>query len=156
RVEAIHIEPVPASFAARGEIACVARGAGSGGEKIRIERNHDIGGIEFVAGVHRPSEDRLRSGARGVRSRRIELMPLRRGKFAKNSLNLRGQRWGGNGFGQNAETIAVPRDQRIDSRDPSGLKSFPALWRTQIGDVFGAIRIVEIHEAGLREYAGGA
>ncbi len=125
-VEAIHVQPV-ALPAAERKIAGIAGGSTAAGQKIRIERNHDIGGIELVIRMHRLSEDHLGRSTRRVRSRRIELMPLRRWKFLEHRLELRSQGGRNNRFGQNAEARALALLNRSDSLTPCVLKRIPIL-----------------------------
>ena len=90
-----------------GVVAGIADAALHGAEQIRIERDQNIGGIEFVNRIGVLAERQFGAGADAVRAERLVLNPLRRGKALLNGLELRAEGRRRDGLGENADSRAL-------------------------------------------------
>ena len=73
-VEPVHVQPLPAA-PALCKVVGESRAAGTAGEEVGIERQHNIGLVELVVSVNGLSEDPLRTGPRGMPTGGLILMP---------------------------------------------------------------------------------
>ncbi len=153
RIEAAHVAGV--RIAALGEIARVTRHSRESGiEKIGVERNDHVRGVELVSGLNRLAEGHLRARVNIVAIDRLIEMPLGLRKFLEQLLLLVGQSWRRKVLRQNAQPralLSLLRIQRILQR-PNQLA--PAGDVAEIGNVLRAVRIVQIENRGLRVNIG--
>ncbi len=156
-----HIQPVHAvgrfvDAAARGELARVAQVARAGRQKIRVQRDHNVGVREIVIRVGGLAEGLRRAGARHVRSRGIPLVPLGQRIDLLDRAQLRSHGRRGHGLREDAYARAVLRLLQRQRFPQFAGESAPGADLAVESQCLRAIRIVELQHRSLREGVAGA
>ena len=83
------------------EVAGVGETVGSGGQKVRVEAQNDIGVLQVVPGADHLPEQGSDSLSLSIPGHRSVLMPSGLGVSFQHLVDRGSQRWGGDRMGQN-------------------------------------------------------
>ena len=126
------------------------------GEKISIQREHDLGLGEVVHGLHRLPEGHLRARVDVVAVHRLPLNPLGLRVSLQKHLHLRHEGRRGGGTAEHAQPHATLRLERFDHLAQAVQRVRPGVRLAHVQVDLRAVRVIQPEHAGLGVHIGSA